>query len=170
MSRTFKTLMGLILFVQVGCFETNDYSKYGPFEGEVRDFVATAHQHGMNVNLGRLNIKLVSILNGTPILGVCIPEDKTIIINESFWMTADNAEKEFLVFHEMGHCVLGREHSTWIHEGMPVSIMYPMEWATQFEPYYWLNRNKLMDELFNPFQGKLGEIKTLAGVDDTIVN
>lgn len=34
-----------------------------------------------------------------------------VIVEPSYWNTIDGLEREFLVYHELGHCVLGREHT-----------------------------------------------------------
>lgn len=45
--------------------------------------------------------------------GVCFsyPDGTTeVIIRETWWNSASQALKESLLFHELGHCVLGRDH------------------------------------------------------------
>ncbi|MBK26732.1 MAG: hypothetical protein CME70_22215 [Halobacteriovorax sp.] len=45
--------------------------------------------------------------------GVCFsyPDGRTeVIIRESWWNSASQALRESLLFHELGHCVLGRDH------------------------------------------------------------
>lgn len=34
-----------------------------------------------------------------------------VIVEPAFWNSIDGLEREFLVYHELGHCVLGREHT-----------------------------------------------------------
>lgn len=46
--------------------------------------------------------------------GVCFsyPDGTTeVIIRESWWNSASQALKESLLFHELGHCALGRDHT-----------------------------------------------------------
>lgn len=45
--------------------------------------------------------------------GVCFTYEngqKEIIIRESWWSTAEDSYRESLLFHELGHCSLNREH------------------------------------------------------------
>lgn len=54
--------------------------------------------------------------------GVCYTYSdgtKEIIIRKSFWDTAGAIQKRVLVFHELGHCALGRSHDneTVTHSG-----------------------------------------------------
>jgi hypothetical protein len=51
-------------------------------------------------------------------LGECKPNTLEIGIAESYWVTASDVEKEELLFHELGHCLLGREHDNGL---MPIS-------------------------------------------------
>jgi len=44
------------------------------------------------------------------IAGYCIPEFG-ILINEKLWSSLGPFQKKELMFHELGHCVLGLDHS-----------------------------------------------------------
>lgn len=58
---------------------------------------------------------------------------KIIRVDTGFWLTADNESREQLIFHELGHCALGRKHKDnkmllnveEIQYYVPQSIMYP---------------------------------------------
>lgn len=60
-------------------------------------------------------------------IGVChyasiVP---VIEINRSYWKTASMWDRESLVFHELGHCLLQRKHrNDLLSDGCPVSIMH----------------------------------------------
>lgn len=66
--------------------------------------------------------------------GVCIEYSggqKEVIVKESWWKTADTLQKKQMIFHELGHCRLGREHnSETIQSGsgetIKISIMNPV--------------------------------------------
>ncbi|MFT6071095.1 MAG: hypothetical protein ACJAT2_002084 [Bacteriovoracaceae bacterium] len=56
--------------------------------------------------------------------GVCFsyPDGTTeVIIRESWWNSASEALKESLLFHELGHCVLNRDHDNETHEANSVT-------------------------------------------------
>lgn len=64
--------------------------------------------------------------------GVCFSYSdgtKEVIIKKSFWDTASIIQKRILIFHELGHCALGRSHDdeTVEHKGIvyKTSIMHP---------------------------------------------
>lgn len=49
-----------------------------------------------------------------------------VTLDSDYWALADDDEKTMLVFHELGHCLLDRDHRTDLNsDGMPVSIMNP---------------------------------------------
>lgn len=60
--------------------------------------------------------------------GICFPEGPRllIIIDKEFWDRAKQPSREELVFHELGHCILNREHrddAMAYSEKFPASIM-----------------------------------------------
>ncbi len=81
--------------------------------------------------------------------GICrVADDSTptIIVNQTTWEAISEAEREELIFHEMGHCVLGRKHHARTRtSGAPESIMYPFS-LTAHE--YESEKQYYHDELF----------------------
>ena len=79
-----------------------------------------------------------------PTVGVCITYtngQREIEIDQIYWEGASAAHKEVLIFHEFGHCILGRDHDTSLLDGyfMPKSIMYPYIFGDKYleqENYY----------------------------------
>ena len=56
-----------------------------------------------------------------------------IEIDRSFWNRASKYQKINLIFHELGHCVLGRDHAPWGNSMMacPSSLMYDSILSTE---------------------------------------
>lgn len=53
-------------------------------------------------------------------------EGGDVYIDRKSWSLMSDSGKEQLVFHELGHCVLGAMHNQHKRgDGCPVSIMYP---------------------------------------------
>jgi hypothetical protein len=49
-----------------------------------------------------------------------------IAVDPDNWAVASDTEKEVLMLHELGHCVLRREHKADLSpNGTPISMMYP---------------------------------------------
>ena len=96
------------------------------------------------------DIRIISTPN---VIGQCIHTEKepnTVIVDKFYWDTADDLEREFLVFHELGHCALGRGHldDSDAH-GDYVSMMTSGTGSCHIN-YTLATRETLLDELFNP--------------------
>lgn len=69
-----------------------------------------------------------------------------IMLDTLYWEDATELEKEQLIFHELGHCVLGREHNDKEDEnGDPISIMHPY---TMDDHTYKRHREQYIKDLF----------------------
>jgi hypothetical protein len=83
-------------------------------------------------------------------IGLCTWWDsgyRQITIDKTYWDNPYITEeiKISLIFHELGHCDLNRQHNSALRsDGQPVSLMYPYNvgYLPQDEDYYF-------DELFN---------------------
>ena len=102
-------------------------------------------------------------LNALGITGVIeqIPEDGVagtcqyglhihhVTIDANFWNNASQNLREFVVFHELGHCVLNRDHEEGAFaNGICISIMRSglEDCRDAYNPN---NRNYYLDELFS---------------------
>jgi hypothetical protein len=84
-------------------------------------------------------------------VGVCFifnNGQRKIEIDAQFWDEADDLTREELLFHELGHCVLNRDHDLTLTShsdydyNFPNSIMYPYVFGgapfyEQFKDHYW---------------------------------
>lgn len=68
----------------------------------------------------------------SPNVGVCTKWSdgyKDITIDKEFFISLNDLGKEELIFHELGHCILNRAHTSEFikinHMSVPKSIMYP---------------------------------------------
>ena len=97
--------------------------------------------HKEDVNI---NIKFSDIKDGY--VGMCYPYSNLIEIDREFWDAQPDSTKEAAIFHELGHCVLGRDHVPDLDDtGCPVSLMY-----YELRPVcYQLFREKYIKELFD---------------------
>lgn len=74
------------------------------------------------------------------IIGVCDLGDKRIRIKREFWSNSNRFERELLMLHELGHCVLNEDHEDTISIMRPRLIMW---W------YYSQHRKELVKYLFS---------------------
>jgi len=62
--------------------------------------------------------------NHQPEPGVCYDEKHIVILNRDLWLAYTEAEREVVLYHELGHCELSRRHTTGRREGGgPESVM-----------------------------------------------
>ena len=124
-------------------------------------FVADAAALGINVvpdmDNPKLVIRIASLNNwGASVIGLCESSRtlRRVTLDPDFWNAAQNdKQKELLMHHELGHCVLYRPHRSdrvLIPDGIEhtheASIMYPsIIGSAQYNLHYaWYQ-----DELFN---------------------
>ena len=91
------------------------------FEGE-------AAKRGYFIDLEESGIKAtIEKLNNSQAVGLCtynVNQPNTIKIDASYWNRANDSRREKIVFHELGHCLLGRTHNDDADtKGICLSIM-----------------------------------------------
>ncbi len=95
----------------------------------------------------------IRVITSQGVIGQCAhkeDEPNTVIIDKFYWDSASELEREFLVFHELGHCVLDREHlDNSDGQGFCVSIMTSGTGFCTIR-YTAANRESMLDELFHP--------------------
>lgn len=116
-------------------------------------FVHEAAEYGKEIDLSSLDLSAYVEdieVNGT--IGQCISYSdgsKEVVIDERNWNRLGDLEKEYVVFHELGHCILERSHSNAVDEnGICESIMQSGEGLCQ-NHYSLSNRSDLLEELFS---------------------
>ena len=75
------------------------------------------------------------------VVGLCSYDDNgdVVSVDPTFWNKVLDYTREELMFHELGHCVLGLKHNCSLKpDGTPVSVMYPyvFELSDTTESYY----------------------------------
>ena len=65
-------------------------------------------------------------------LGSCTMNTGLVKINRSLWAVLGAGSREELIFHELGHCVLGRLHDNTLVNGVPASIMNAYHLGTTY--------------------------------------
>lgn len=142
--------MLLILF---SCQQVAARDRFGVFQKHVDTFIVAAKQQHISINLSELNIALADKL---PLryVGICFgmgTQYPMIFIDKSNWDKASLLYREEIVWHEMGHCILGREHTELTKfDGHPTSIMYPDASVVRDENYYLKHKQDYIEELFHP--------------------
>lgn len=99
------------------------------------------------IDLDSLNISVVKKLPGNSpnAIGACNNSTGDIYLLDSYWRNATYSQRKSLIYHEMGHCILKRNHLSRKINGIAVSMMYP---NSEFDHFYPRYREEYVKELF----------------------
>lgn len=116
-----------------------------------QSFQQEARSRGVDLNLEDEQIDgYISNISGQGVIGNCTryaSGKKELTIDTDHWNTSTDSEKELVVFHELGHCILGRVHTEEKdRQGKCVSIMTAGKGACKLN--YATNRTAYLNELF----------------------
>ncbi len=120
-----------------------------------RRFEEQATLKGLEIDLVKSGIVgVINEIDEQHVIGSCsynrYNNPRLVTIDESFWNRASDLSKEFVVFHELGHCVLNRGHlEESFSNGICKSIMRSGT-GKCFDAYNSRNRNYYIEELFEP--------------------
>ena len=160
-----KHLLVVVIILLFGCQKDKDFRYDVPqeFEPHVQRFITEAAARGHQITINNLIIKydLSSSTNYCATSNVITSGNdvQKIISIKSLNCWQNDVQLETIIFHELGHCVLGREHdNTLMPKGDPKSIMIPDN-PTIYSPCVYpigspcdllYRRTYYLDELFNP--------------------
>ncbi|MBC7385228.1 MAG: hypothetical protein H7301_03575 [Cryobacterium sp.] len=139
MNRLYRlSLSGLVAMSAWGCApKEKQHESFLQVDAPFVDFVSNFEQVAAQESSPMVVNDLVVVFGSTPTLnetGVCEwAENETprIIINQSIWNTLNDYDRQEVIFHELGHCLLRRVHQTSEIVGyngasqVPESVMYP---------------------------------------------
>lgn len=130
------------------------------FQPYVDRFIEVAKEQGKDIQINNLIVSFDKKVIEAKALGICTTGNgitPTITINPEAWKYWDDnnmeSSKEQVMFHELGHCVLNREHNEVTvktldtNSNIQVSIMFPYFMDSK---YYEGNYNHYVNELFYP--------------------
>ncbi len=148
----------LILFL-IGCRpDANEDTLIHSDVAVLHDFLSTfeleAASRGFRINLDELDIDVViEEIDDDNVAGTCqySPNRPNLVtIDRSFWDSASDIWREMVVFHELGHCVLGRGHREDMDENGSCLSIIQSGLGTCILRYNQVNRDYYIDELFFP--------------------
>ena len=153
-------LLAAILTIITACtkessenIENFSYYLHPEIEVYFERFEAEGKLRGQDIDLQALQISgHLEDIEGEKVLGQCFSnpnEPNSISIDAPFWEKASDTEKEFVIFHELGHCYLGRSHlDSKKANGRCVSMMHSGTNGCRFI-YNSSTRSDYLDELFS---------------------
>ena len=108
------------------------------FTVHMNSFIAEGESHGQDIKARMVNLTVYfgdTHSSSATAVGTCVRTIHNsysilqVTIDKEFYNSVDSDTQEELIFHELGHCVLGRKHTseTCPFNGhiIPKSIMYP---------------------------------------------
>lgn len=107
------------LFIACGKKET----RFEVGQEHVHAFEKASKEVGHPVAVDNLIIQLgeTGVAAANCVWGSGTPE---LTIKRDFWVSASDVQREIIVFHEMGHCILNRDHlDSRRADGTPQSLM-----------------------------------------------
>lgn len=151
----------LIFPIFLSCSETTQEGFIDPeFQSYIDKFVAEAALRGDTIDIIQSGLSVIFEDDGTTTdyAGVCRnrfgSSSNEIGIEKGFWEDSNESTREWLIFHELGHCVLGRDHDNSKYDnGMWKSLMRGGELTgidtRQPLCYIWDRQAFYLDELFD---------------------
>jgi hypothetical protein len=143
MNKALLTIAAVSMFAMSACGRAPTLE----IDAELLPYVIEFEQHGGEVGAP---VKVQDLIAGFGNLdnprsnGVCeLQQGETpkIIISRTKWDRMTEEKRESLMFHELGHCILGRKHdSSTTQDGIPASLMNPYSldsWTyAEYRAYY----------------------------------
>ena len=130
-----KKLLIICIVIVFSCNKENAFSPVynvpAEFEPYVQSFISEAAMRGHSMSINNLIIQYDSTLSNlycakSNVISAENNVQKIISVNPNLKCWQNSQQLETLFFHEMGHCILGRQHDNSIMpKGYPRSIMYP---------------------------------------------
>ena len=107
-------LSGMLMFWS--CGKDDDIDRFvEPVLQEYFDrFAEEASARGVHIDFDSSDVSgYIRLITEPGVIGQCGHNDNkpsTVIIDKIYWDKSNDLQREFVVFHELGHCVLKREH------------------------------------------------------------
>ncbi len=115
-----------------------------------QSFAVEGLKRGVTVDISQVGGALTDIADAK-VAGQCQYSSATghhVLIDLPYWITSTTLKREFVVFHELGHCLLGRTHLNDANaDGTCVSMMNSGDGGCR-SIYSQQNRSSYLDELF----------------------
>ncbi len=116
-------------------------------------FQKEANERGVDFDVSTSNISGAIVnISGNNIVAQCTHNENVpsvVTVDIDYWNLATEQEKEFYIFHELGHCYLKRVHDdSKDNTGHCLSIMHSSADACKFV-YNSNTRSDYLDELFD---------------------
>ncbi len=145
--------IAMLLFVSllISCSDDSERAIDPDLQEYFDLFKEAGDARGFEIDFEAKNITAeIRTIVDNSILGQCFTNSKEIIIDRGYWDGLSEIDREFLIFHELGHCYLDRGHlDTDNPDGTCISMMHSSPQVCDGN-YFPETREIYWDELFNP--------------------
>ena len=111
----FSFLLLVVIFSNCKNDDGYEYFVHEELQPYFDDFEHEALLRGVTVDLVELRIGgRIGEISQRSVIGQCFFNEDApneLFIEENYWRVASPIEREFVVFHELGHCYLLRQHT-----------------------------------------------------------
>lgn len=129
-------------------FDTDVDVEVQPF---MLSFQEEASLRGLDLDWDDFEVGVQLVDIETNAVGRCLTysnQSRIIELDESYWSAQSDLDKEFVIFHELGHCILERAHLDEADTGGTcISIMHSDDIVCR-NGYNLSTRESYLDELF----------------------
>ncbi len=136
-------ILSLLLLASSSCAPIdpgNNYTVSPEIEPYLLSFQDEARAHGVLITFHGIDVQFGDL--PAPQVGVCYSGQLRVVVDQRVWDTYDSYRREVVIYHELGHCLLGKGH---VAASTP-AIMNPM---LMWSSYYAAHRTELLNEFFN---------------------
>lgn len=102
----------MVLLLLVGCGRPPTPEEVAEFDPYFQRFEAYSVQFGRATG-GDTDVRIVFGELAPGVAGLCQQttfQSPKVVVNRAVWNARSVASREALIFHELGHCLLGRDH------------------------------------------------------------
>lgn len=106
-----KTLIGIVVLVLFSCIREKEHVIPHEVEGYVASFFLDARKYGRDLSLEDFDLIVhFTKIEESGVGGRCNNRKNIIEIDSVRWNSMPDEAKEQLIYHELGHCILNRDH------------------------------------------------------------
>jgi hypothetical protein len=152
-------ISGICLLIFSSCelepvlvYEEEEAQVESSVQGYLDRFVYEARIRGLDVAYATSQVDVgIADIPKPNVIGQCAWSEghsHAITLDEAYWNRANDLQREFVVFHELGHCVLGSDHRDYSDAYGNCGSIMTSGTSDCRVVYTQNNRTRLLDELF----------------------
>lgn len=142
----------ICLFLVVSCGKDDNSNIHPSLQRHFDNFAEEAAERGLEVDYGELGLEAGFATLSSGIIGQCQRNEdmpNIVTVDRVFWLEFTELEKERVIFHELGHCILNRGHTDGVRDDGTCESIMATSVQTCNSNYSIETREEYFDELFD---------------------